>query len=162
MAKRFTDTEKYKKGFIRGLKGPYKLLWDYLYHDCNHAGIWHVDFDIAQIYLGSDMPVSKDDALKLFNTGETRIVVLNSGSKWFIPSFVQFQYGSLDRNNRVHNSVLNELFRVGVKKPLIRSLEGCKDKDKAKDKDKDKDKNLTRELKKFRALKEKIGRGVSK
>jgi len=26
MPKRFTDTEKWKKPFIRGLQGPYKLL----------------------------------------------------------------------------------------------------------------------------------------
>ena len=51
MAKRFTDTNKYKKPFIRGLQGAYKLFWDYLYHDCDHAGIWIVDFEIAQTYL---------------------------------------------------------------------------------------------------------------
>ena len=47
--KRFTDTDKYKKPFIRGLKGAYKLLWDYLYHECDNAGVWIDDFDVAQI-----------------------------------------------------------------------------------------------------------------
>ena len=59
MAKRFTDTEKYRKPFLRGLQGAYKLLWDFLYHDCNHAGIWIKDFEIAQIYIGNDMPINE-------------------------------------------------------------------------------------------------------
>ena len=92
MAKRFTDTNKYKKPFIRGLQGAYKLLWDYLYHDCDHAGIWIVDFDIAQIYVGKDMPINKDDALKYFNTDEQRIIEICKGKKWFIPGFIDFQY----------------------------------------------------------------------
>lgn len=168
MSKRFTDTEKYRKGFVKGLRGPYKLLWDYLYCECNHAGIWYNEFEVAQLRLGSDMPVNEKEALKFFNENvpdhEKRIIVLNGGSKWFIRPFVEFQYGVLDESNRVHKSVINELLKAGVAKDLVRALQGCKDKDKAKDKDKDKekDKDLSRELRKFRALKEKIGRGVAK
>jgi len=139
MAKRFTDTDKYKKPFIRGLNGAYKLLWDYLYHDCNHAGIWIVDFDIAQIYLGSDMLVNKEDALKYFNKDEERVIEFEKG-KWFIPSFIDFQYGELNQKNRAHNSVINILSKNNLisNKGLIRGLYDPKDKDKVKDKDKDK------------------------
>lgn len=135
MAKRFTDTNKYKKPFIRSLKGPYKLLWDYLYLECNHAGIWIVDFDIAQIYLGADMPVSKEEALRCFNADETRIIEIDGGKKWFIKSFIEFQYGFLDPRNRVHNSVLLELQKQNVNKDLIRALQGPMDKDKDKEED---------------------------
>lgn len=139
MAKRFTDTDKYKKPFIRGLNGAYKLLWDYLYHDCNHAGIWIVDFDIAQIYLGSDMLVNKEDALKYFNKDEERVIEFEKG-KWFIPSFIDFQYGELNQKNRAHNSVINILSKNNLinNKGLIRGLYSPKDKDKVKDKYKDK------------------------
>jgi len=143
MAKRFTDTEKYKKPFIRGLQGAYKLLWDYLYHDCDHAGIWIVDFDIAQIYIGHDMPVNREDALKYFNEGEVRVIELRGGKKWFIRPFIDFQYGELNPNNRVHKSVINALKKEGVLKTdkgLASPLEGCKDKDMDKDMDMDKDK----------------------
>ncbi len=44
MSKRFADTDKYKKPFIRNLPAAYKLLWDYICLDCDHAGIWQVDF----------------------------------------------------------------------------------------------------------------------
>lgn len=140
MAKRFTDTNKYKKPFIRGLQGAYKLLWDYLYHDCDHAGIWIVDFEIAQLYIGNDMPVNKADALKYFNADEKRIIEIDGGKKWFIIPFIEFQYGILDGRNRVHNSVLIELAKLNIGKGLISSLQGAKDKDKDKDKDTDKDK----------------------
>jgi hypothetical protein len=106
MAKRFTDTNKYKKPFIRGLQGAYKLLWDYLYHECDHAGIWIVDFEIAQLYIGKDMPVNAVDALKYFNTDEKRIIEVDKGSRWFIPSFISFQYGELNELNRAHGSVI--------------------------------------------------------
>lgn len=135
MAKRFTDTNKYKKPFIRGLQGAYKLFWDYLYHDCDHAGIWIVDFEIAQIYIGEDMPVNKEDALKYFNTDELRIIQFDDGKKWFIPSFVYFQYGELNSQNRAHNSVISLLEKNNLyhrNKGLISSLQGAKDMDKVK------------------------------
>lgn len=136
MSKRFTDTNKYKDPFIRGLKGPYKLLWDYLYHDCDHAGIWIVDFDVAQLYLGPDMLVNKEDALRYFNDEKERVVILDGGKKWFIKKFVDFQYGELDERNRVHLSVINELKKNGYEiKVLVSPLQGRKDKDKDKDKD---------------------------
>jgi hypothetical protein len=141
MAKRFTDTNKYKKPFIRGLLGPYKLLWDYLYHECDHAGIWIVDFEIAQIYLGKDMLINKRDALKYFNSDEEKIIEINDGKKWFIPSFIEFQYGTLIESNRATLSVINILKKYNLLEKLnkghISSLEGAKDKDKDKDKDKE-------------------------
>jgi len=140
MAKRFTDTNKYKKPFIRGLQGAYKLLWDYLYHDCDHAGIWIVDFDIAQIYIGADMPVNKSDALQYFNNGEKRIIEIDNGKKWFMPSFIEFQYGELNEQNRAHNSVIQILkkYKIYKNKTLTSPLQGAMDKDK--------DKELVKEL----------------
>lgn len=145
MGKRFTDTNKYKKPFIRSLQGPYKLLWDYLYHDCDHAGIWIVDFEVAQIYIGADMPVNKYDALKSFNNGETRIVEFDGGKKWFLPSFINFQYGELNPQNRAHHSVIQILKSNNLLKDAmgyISPLQGAKDKDKDMDIVLDKDKDI--------------------
>src|SRR5574343_673551 len=134
MSKRFTDTNKYKKPFIRSLPGAYKLLWDYLYHDCDHAGIWIVDFEIAQLYIGIDMPVKKDEALKLFNNGEKRIIEIDGGTKWFIYPFIEFQYGELNEVNRAHSSVIQILKKHKIyknkNKPLTSPLQGANDKDK--------------------------------
>lgn len=141
MAKRFTDTAKYKKTFIRSLPGAYKLLWDFLYHDCDHAGIWIVDFDIAQTYLGRDMPVDKEKALQLFNADEVRIIEIDGGKKWFIKSFIEFQYGKLSEKNKAHTYVISVLQKYNLIddhfliKPLASPLQGAKEKDKEKEKE---------------------------
>lgn len=142
MAKRFTDTNKYRKPFVRGLQGAYKLLWDFLYHDCDHSGIWIVDFDIAQLYIGKDMPINKTDALKYFNDGEDRILELDNGKKWFIPSFIDFQYGNLSEKNNAHSGIIKILNKYNLLdsqnklKGHISPLDGAMDKYKDKDKDK--------------------------
>lgn len=149
MAKRFVDTTKYKKPFIRSLPGPYKLLWDFLCLDCDHAGIWIVDFEIAQTYIGPDMPVNKSEALKLFNIDEARVMEIEGGKKWFVPSFIEFQYGQLSEKNRAHISVisilrrlnlLNEDLSIKLNKPLASPLQGAMDKDKDKEEEKDTEK----------------------
>jgi uncharacterized phage protein (TIGR02220 family) len=146
MAKRFTDTNKYKKPFIRNLPGAYKLFWDYLYHDCSFAGIWHVDLDVAQIMVGKDMPIDKEKALSLFNAEEERIVVLNGGKKWLIRPFLAFQYGELVDTNKLHVGVMRELKKEGVSIPLIYPLQGVKDKDKDKVLEKEKEKEIIDDL----------------
>lgn len=150
MAKRFTDTNKYKKPFVRGLQGAYKLFWDFLYHDCDNAGLWIVDFEIAQMYLGKDMKVNQKDALKFFNNGEERVIEIDNGKKWFIPSFIIFQYGSLSSNNKAHNGVILALKSYGLLKedltlnsnssPLEAPLQGAMEKEKDKDMEKVKEK----------------------
>ena len=133
MAKRFTDTNKYKKPFMRNLPGAYKLLWDFLYHDCDHAGIWIVDFEIAQTYVGKDMPITQGGALTLFNDDEIRIVKIDGGKKWFIPSFILFQYGKLSEKNRAHLNVISVLKKYNLInedfsiKALTSPLQGAKE-----------------------------------
>ena len=134
MAKRFTDTDKWKKPFIRGLEAPYKLLWFYILDDCDHAGIWIVDLEIASIRCGHTF--NEKDVLKIFNG---QVDVVRKGEIWFIRDFIDFQYGTLNPENRAHKSVLDRLKKYKIK-PLISPLQGAKDKDKDKDTDIDKEK----------------------
>lgn len=150
MPKRFTDTEKWKKPFIRGLEGPYKLLWFYILDDCDHAGIWQVDFEVARIRTGQhDLDYQK--ALNVFGDRVQPIEKF----KWFIPDFISFQYGELSEKNRLHLSVIQILSKnkldIKKNKGLISPLEGDKDKDKDKDKEleKDKEKYITVENEKI-------------
>ena len=138
MAKRFTDTEKWKKPFIRGLQGAYKLLWLYICDDCDHAGIWQVDIEVAQIRIGEK--IDSKEAVKSF---DEKIIIFDKGNKWFIPSFLEFQYPSgLNPDNRAHNSVIILLekynLRISNNKPLISPSEGSMDMDKDMDMDMDK------------------------
>ena len=148
MPKRFTDTDKYKKPFFRSLRGAYKLLWDYLYHNCDNAGIWIKDFEIAQTYIGTDMPISEEEALKVF---AARVIVFDGGSKWFIPSFIEFQYDcgidDLNPKNNAHLSVIKKLKKEGLMSPSRGAQDKYKDKE--EDKDKEKDKYITVENEKI-------------
>tara|TARA_R110002020_G_scaffold4709_1_gene20436 strand:+ start:5259 stop:5882 length:624 start_codon:yes stop_codon:yes gene_type:complete len=109
MAKRMTDTEKWKKGFFRELLPKHKLLWLYILDDCNHAGIWDVDIEVASIRIGSK--VSLKEASKVF---ASQIKIFDKGNKWFIPKFIDFQYGTLNENSRVHQSVIKILDKYDV------------------------------------------------
>lgn len=148
MAKRFTDTDKWKKKFIRSLQAPYKLLWLYILDECDHAGVWIVDFDVAQIRL--DENLSESEALIFFSE---KIIPIDEGEKWVILDFIEFQYGILNEKNRVHDSVINSLKKyelwdleekvIKKNKPLTSPLQGVKDKDKDKDKEKEKDRTIS-------------------
>ena len=59
MAKRFTDTDRWKKPFIKGLNLEQKLLWFYILDDCDHAGLWHVDIEVASIRVGVNIDLQK-------------------------------------------------------------------------------------------------------
>lgn len=133
MAKRFTDTDKWKKPFFRSLQAPYKLVWIYLLDECNHAGIWNVEFDVLKVRTGFTFAENE-----ILDTFKDKILVFDNGNKWFIKDFIDFQYGVLNEKNKAHNSVLNILNKYKIKEHLS-PLEGVKDKDKELDKDKDKD-----------------------
>lgn len=139
MAKRFTDTEKWKKAWFRKLSPLHKAFWVYLCDNCNHAGIWEVDFELAEMFLGE--PLNVDEIKHIF---EKQYIEIANGRKWLIKDFIDFQYGKLNPENRAHKSVIDILKKEGAYKPLKRGYQGYtvmdKDKDKDKEKDKDKDK----------------------
>ena len=108
MAKRMTDTDKWKKRFIRELKPKHKLLWLYILDDCNHAGIWEIDLDVASIRVGEAVGY-KD--LDVFGN---KIIMLDNNEKCFIPDFIDFQYGELNPNSNVHKSVILLLSRYNL------------------------------------------------
>lgn len=152
MAKRFTCTDKWKKRFLREMKAAYKLLWLYILDDCDHAGIWEVDFDVACIRIGED--VREDMALNAFGD---RIKVFDGGKKWFLRDFIDFQYGDLEPNNRMHKSVIEKLkrydlfpFQKEINEPLISPIQGAKEQEQYKDKEQVKDKEQEPEFDQLR------------
>ena len=141
MAKRFTDTGKWKKKWIRELGPEMKLFWFYLLDNCDHAGIWEVDIELAAFQIGIEL-----DESEILNTFNRKIVPFKPG-KWFVPKFIVYQYGELNESNRAHLSVIKILTKYGLYKGLneveqgaYKKLEGAKDKDKDKELDKVKDK----------------------
>ena len=128
MAKRFTATEKWVDPWFCELQPLEKLFWVYLLDNCNHAGIWQVNWPLIRFQLGEF-----EFDPRVFND---RIKVL-SEEKWYIAKFVEFQYGELNPQNRAHLSVIHILEKEGALKGLLSPLDRGKDKDMDKDKVKD-------------------------
>lgn len=139
MAKRFTDTEKWKKQSFGDLSIKLKLVWIYLCDNCDHCGVWDVNLKLLSFHLGESVTLSEIEA----SFGD-KITWLGK-AKIFIPAFIEFQYGALNQGNRVHSSVLNRLEKLGACKPRVSPVQGAKDKDKDKAKDMDKEKEKEKE-----------------
>ena len=136
MAKRFIDSSIFRKDFMRSMEAPYKALFIYLMCECDHAGLWDVELDIAGIRLGMDL-----DEAKALEAMCGAVVEVEPG-KWWLKDFVEFQYGDLNPENRVHESVIKRLRSVKLwseNKGLVSPLQGAKDKEKEKEKEKEKD-----------------------
>ena len=105
----------------------------YICDDCDHSGIWQVDLEVAEIRIGEKLDCTK--AIQLFGD---KIIPIDKGAKWFIPSFIEFQYPSgLNPENRAHNSTIILLEKYNLldkkNKPLKSPLKGAMDMDKDKE-----------------------------
>ena len=107
MAKRFTDTEKYKDPWFRRLEPKIKILFLFMCDDCNHAGIWKENFDLFKLMYGFD--VTHEDMLKLGD----KVLRINEET-YLIQSFIKFQYGNLNPNNKAHYGVIRALNYLGI------------------------------------------------
>lgn len=131
MPKRLTDTEKWKKPFIKSLPVEYKLFFLYILDDCDHSGIWQVDVEVAEIRLGVKLSLQKARGFYA-----EKIVELDGGTKWFIPDFIQFQYGTLDEKNKMYKSVSYSLNKYNLMEhisPINGGKVQVKDKDTVKE-----------------------------
>lgn len=133
MAKRFTDTDKWKKPWFCKLPVQGKFVWSYLLDNCDHAGVWSENYELMSFQVGYQ--VTKDDLIGWF--GEK--LFFFDEDKVFIQSFVDFQYGELKSTNNAHKKVLDTLLKIKHYQPLKSPYLGAQDKDKDKDKSKEKE-----------------------
>lgn len=141
MAKRFTDTEKYKDPWFRGLSPRLKALFYFMCDDCNHAGIWKENFDMFEFFF--KIKITHEDMVEF---GE-KVRRINSDT-YFITSFVKFQYGLLNDANKAHVGVLKSLNYNNIQtspflaplKPLPSPCQGAQDKEQEQDMELDKEK----------------------
>lgn len=140
MAKRFTDTRKWRKAWFRMLPPKMKCAWLYLCDNCDHAGIWDIDMGALVFDIGEQ--VSLTDLMTSFD------VVKISDTKIFIPDFIEFQYkcpvSELNAGNKAHASVIQILKKYGLETHNQGAMQGAtvapKDKDKDKELEKEEDK----------------------
>ena len=105
MAKRFTDTDKWKDEWYTDLPNDYKIIWQYLLDTCDNAGIYKRNIKLLNIMCNTN--VSDTDVLNAFKLRVTPI----SDEKWIINKFCVFQYGPdfLESKNKAVISVVNKL-----------------------------------------------------
>lgn len=138
MAKRFIDTKLWDKSWYRKLTPVQKLIWVYIITKCDHAGIFDADWDAMSFFIGLNEESSFN---KLPDAIKNKMTPIKD-DQYFIPSFIEYQYGSLRINSKPHLSVIKRLEEKGLNNYLQRVMVTLKDKDKDKainiDKRKDK------------------------
>jgi hypothetical protein len=153
MSKRFTDKDIWKKKWFRKLTPAEKCAWRYITDMCDNVGVWDVDTELAEIFIGEEID------WKEFREKTNGNIVVLQNEKWWLVDFVTFQYGELheDVNDKARQSYINLLKKhglweqyLGVSKGLNRGLQGPQEKE--KDKEKDKEKEYTEEFEKFWSL----------
>lgn len=103
MAKRFTDSEKWKRPWFTALPHIAKFIWGYLTDDCDSRGVWLANFKRLEFDTG--VKVTHEDLGSWFGAKLVRM----DEDKYFIPSFVVFQYGKLNPLNNAHKPVVKLL-----------------------------------------------------
>ena len=131
MPKRLTDTAQWRDPWFRKLTPGYKALWLYICAECDLAGVWKADFEMASFIISE--PLNENEALECINFEKERILQLKQGY-WLIKDFVSFQYGVLGDRSPIHIKVLSliESHRDTIGYPVEYSIP-CKEKKKEKE-----------------------------
>lgn len=112
MAKRFTDTEKWKRPWFAELSPISKLAWLYILDECESFGVWHANF--RRMSFDLNHPFTS----QLFEETFASKAVKIDSDKYFIPSFLAFQYGKLNPKNKVHIRVMGKVASEAQDLPL--------------------------------------------
>jgi uncharacterized phage protein (TIGR02220 family) len=110
MAKRFTESKIWDDIWFQELPAEWKLLWKYICDKCDEAGVWKVNYSLAEFQLKT--AIKWDEAERYLNNGKQRIRVFNGF--WIIKDFVVFQYGEkvFTSVNPFHQKIRDMLDRV--------------------------------------------------
>ena len=138
MAKRFTDTDIWRKKWFRDLHPSIKLFFYFLKDNCNHAGVWEEDMESAEFHMGCKL-----DKDKILQSLPDHIQMIQD-NKWFLNKFITFQYGDLNENCNPHKAVIRTLkrYKLRVGEPLKKDKSRVKDKEQEQDKDQAKEEKI--------------------
>jgi hypothetical protein len=146
MAKRMSETEKWKDPWFEGLSKDFKLIWLYLLDDCDNAGIWQMS--IRRLNFNCDTNVTEEN---LLNTLSERLIRI-SKDRFIINKFNEFQYGTdfLEKKSKPVLSAIKKLKEYNLVEecngnltltiPLPNTYLSTKDKAKEQEQDKFQDK----------------------
>lgn len=111
MAKRFTDTDKWKREWFSTLDPKAKLVWIYILDQCDHCGVWPRNMKLLSDQTGLTVTEAQ------FQNWFRGKVVRFDHDKYFIPSFFDFQYGSSKDGFKARQSAIATLAKMGLMTP---------------------------------------------
>lgn len=112
--KRFTDTEKWQ-GWFRNLKPVYKCLWFFIHNNCDIAGVWKIDRELAEFQIG--VKINWEEAKNLLGD---KIYAFNDGRNWLILDFINLQNGnSLNPKSPPHKKIIDLLTHYGIHDKIV-------------------------------------------
>ena len=141
MAKRFTDTEKWKDDWFISLSNDYKIIWIWLLDNCTHSGMCKRSIALLNLMCKTSITESE-----LLENMDGRVLIIND--YWFIPKFIKFQYSTLLSGKPAILSVVKDLYQYNLRQIIGESFgndytiinesfhnhcQMIKDKDKVKD-----------------------------
>jgi len=137
--KRFIDSEIWKTAWFRKLSPAQKSCYFYMISNCDHAGIFEVDIETVEFFIGDEV----GDPHK-FLADNFAIVKINE-SKWFLIDFLRLQYPrGLNSEKPAIVSVKNRLGELNLSTMIAERFGNdyliIKDKRKDKREDQDEDK----------------------
>ncbi len=115
MAKRLTDTEKWKDDWYIQLSNDDKIVWQWLLDNCSHAGI--CKRSLGLLNLMCNVKYTEEKMMELM---EGRVLI--TGNSWFIPKFIKFQYSTLHSAKPVIVSAVKELFSMNCIKLIPKAF----------------------------------------
>ena len=149
MAKRFVDTELWRKEWYQDLNLKEKLLVKYIFENCDVAGVWNANFRLASFIIGETISI---DDLKAINDKKHQFDILDNGNV-FVSDFIKFQYGTLSENCKPHKPIIERLKKYNlferVSKGYPKGIETLEEKEKEKEKDKEKEKEIVKKVDPF-------------
>ena len=108
MAKRFLDTGFLSQKWIRKLTPEQKCFLIYTMLECDNAGIIDLDFEDAEFWIGKKI----DKSLSFLPKGY--IIFMQDLDKYFIPKFIEYQYGDLSSNKNIVAQARRILNKYGL------------------------------------------------
>lgn len=116
MEKRFRSTDLTNKPWYRKLAPVFKCVFTYLLDTCDKAGIWTVDVDAMEFFIGA--PVDFNAFMEAINAdrdqNDLRIEWYPGNKKVWITGFTHFQYGELSSASKPHEKIIALLNSYGL------------------------------------------------
>lgn len=111
MEKRFRDTSITRDTWYRKLTPIHKCFWNFLCDECDKSGVWQVDSEAIEFYLGQEVDIN--EFLAAVNLGKERVEWLGN-EKLFVTGFVEFQYGTLTEKCVPHRRIIATAEKNGI------------------------------------------------